>query len=133
MPREAPPSESLAELRREIESVDRSLVLLLAARLSAAQRALRVRVAQRRGLTDVGQERRVLLRSRLWARELGVPEPLVDRLFRTLIEEGKARFRAGKGPAEPPVVTVQLAGPAPDEARLRGASDAQLVAVPALR
>jgi chorismate mutase len=133
MPTEGRSAQSLAQLRREIESVDRSLVLLLAARLGAAQRALRVRAAQRRGLTDLAQERRVLQRSRQWARELGVSETLVEKLFRTLIEEGKARFRATGTPPELSVVTVLLPGPEAAEAELRGAPEPQLVAVPTLR
>jgi len=103
---------SLTQLRQEIESIDRSLVMLLAARLDAAQRALRVRVPHDRRATDTVQERRVLLRSHKWAKELGLPEALVDSLFRTLIEEGKARFHSGRAPeGSPAFITVLLAGP----------------------
>ncbi|MCW6167258.1 MAG: chorismate mutase [Thermoplasmatales archaeon] len=47
-------------MRNEIESVDRSIVLLLAARLDAARRALSLRAPSERRVTDPGQERRVL-------------------------------------------------------------------------
>lgn len=127
-------TESLAQLRQEIENVDRSLVLLLAARLDAAQRTLRFRSSHERRTTDGTQERRVLLRARGWARELGVPEQLVDTLFRTLIEEGKTRFQAGHAPAEPlPFVTVLLTAPERPSPALRGDSDLQLVTVTATR
>jgi chorismate mutase len=107
----SPEDESLGRLRQEIESIDRSLVLLLAARLHAARRALRVRVGQERRLTDRAQERRVLERSRRWAEELGLPPKFVEGLFRALMEEGKVHFQTSEGSSEPPVVTVLLEGP----------------------
>jgi chorismate mutase len=133
MPRESFPSDSLADLRREIESVDRSIVLLIAARMDAARRALQLRVANGRQVTDEAQERQVLERSRLWARELGLSELLVQDLFRTLIEEGKARFRSNAGPAESGLVTVLLAAADGTEVGLRSVPRSQLDAVPAPR
>jgi chorismate mutase len=133
MPRESCRPESLAQVRREIESVDRSIVLLVAARLDAARRALRLRVTHGHRMTDGAQERRVLERSREWALELGLPERLVQSLFSTLIEEGKARFRSSEAAADPEVVTVLLAAPAGPEVRLRGAPSLQLVAIPPSR
>lgn len=133
MSQASPPPGSLADLRREIESVDRSILLLLAARLEAAQRAIRLRAAHHRRLTDGAQERQVLERARGWARELGLPEPLVDQLLRTLIEEGKARFRSTEGPQPSGLVTVLLTGPGGPPTDLQGGRGAKLVAVPALR
>lgn len=118
----------LAAARQEIESIDRSIVLLLAARLAAAQRALRLRVSQHHGLTDVAQEHRVLERSRRWARGLGVPESLVERLFRTLLEEGKARYRSTEAPLEPACVTVLLAAPEAGTAPLQGSPRPEVAA-----
>lgn len=112
--------------------MDRSIVLLLAARLNAAQRALEVRVARHQRLTDEAQERRVLGRAARWAGELGVPETIVDRLFRTLVEEGKARFRRSER-APDRFVTVLLAGPGRAGVDLRKAPEPQVVAVPSLR
>lgn len=132
MLRQDPGVGSLAQLRQEIESVDRSIVLLLAARLAAAQRALGVRVAHHRPVTDEAQELRVLERSLRWARELGVPEALVERLFRTLIEEGKARFRrSDRSPDR--FVTVLIAGPDRIGVALQNGPEPQVVPVPALR
>ncbi len=129
MPLDRPGAESLVHLRHEIESVDRSIVLLLAARLDGAERAIRARVAHGRPVTDEAQEDRVLRRAREWARELGLPPALVDTLFRTLIAEGKARFRAADKPASSPFVTVLLAGPDGTRADVRNASETPLVAV----
>jgi chorismate mutase len=129
-----PYRESLARRRQEIESVDRSIVLLLAARLDAAQRAIRVRVAHDRQTTDLAQERRVLQRSRAWAQELGLPEKLVETLFRTLIEEGKARFQGGDSPEESsPFVTVLVAAPEGSMAELGNGAHPQVGAVSASR
>ncbi len=115
--------------------MDRSIVLLLAARLDAAQRAIHARVGHDpRRTTDAAQERRVLQRSRAWAREVGLPEKLVETLFRTLIEEGKARFHRGERPTNPlPFVTVLMAVPERSEEDLGSGADPQLVAVSAPR
>lgn len=133
MPSTGVRTESLLRLREEIESVDRSIVLLLAARLRAAQRALRVRALHGAPLTDDLQERRVLVRGHRWARELGVPEALVDHLLRTLMEEGKARHRRGEAPPGERFVTVLLAGPEGSRPDLRGGAKPQLLAVPPSR
>jgi chorismate mutase len=121
--------QTLTQIRGEIESVDRSIVLLLAARLEAAQRALRARAGRGHRLTDPAQERRVLQRSRRWAREVGVPEAIAEELFRTLIEEGKVRFRRSEAPGRSPVVTVLLADPHEEALDLGDRSREQLVAV----
>jgi chorismate mutase len=88
--------ESLAELRREIEEIDRSLVVLIAARLEAAQRAIAVRSARTGRVADPGQEHRVLLRAQRWSRELDVPESIVVPLIQRLLSLGKERSRAAR-------------------------------------
>ena len=103
--------DPLARVRQEIESVDRTIVLLLAARLDAARRALQLRLARDHRLTDREQEGRVRERGREWAEELGVSPELVDHLFGALMEEGKARFRRSEGLEESAVVAVFVAPP----------------------
>ena len=103
--------DPLTRLRLEIESIDRSIVLLLAARMDAAQRALRLRYAHQGRLTDREQESRVLERSRSWATELGLPRELVQALFQALMQEGKVRFHQTETPVASPVVTLLLAAP----------------------
>ncbi len=130
---ERPEHDSLTRLRREIESIDRSIVLLLAARLDAAQRALRVRVGRNREITDREQERRILSRSPKWAHELGLPRTQVDHLFRSLHEDGKARFRNTETPVESPVVTVLVAAPEGAGMALGSDPHSHLVSVPTSR
>jgi chorismate mutase len=130
---DARPSELLARVRHEIECVDRSIVLLLAARLDAAQRAIRLRTARNGRVTDPEQERRVLRRSYRWATELGLPRKLVDNLFRSLLEEGKTRFQTGENARELPAVTVLLAAPAGSAGDLGRDAHLQLVPVPSTR
>lgn len=124
-------AETLARLRREIESIDRSILLLLAARLHAAQRAIRVRGGRTGSVTDREQERRVLLRGQRWAEELGVPPRLVENLFRSLLEEGKTRVQVGEELPESPVVTLLLASPAESARSSQRDPRLQLVPVPA--
>jgi chorismate mutase len=133
MPPKRPVPDPLVALREEIESVDRSITLLLAARVDAAQRAIRWRSTQTTRIVDPEQEGRVLRRSRDWAIELGLPPKLVDHLFRALIAEGKARFLSHSETAEPPVVTVLLADPTVPVSVGERQPGPELVAVPASR
>ncbi len=127
-------SASLDRVRNEIESIDRSIVLLLAARLDAAQRALRVRAPSESRLTDRAQERRVLGRAHAWARELDLPAPLVEAVFRTLIEEGKARYEGRRhSELKPAPGPVLKGGPEGPPIELVRAGDPELVSVPAAR
>ena len=119
MTRPAAPPARLVELRAEIERIDRSLLLLVAARLRAARQAVALRSSVTGRLAEPEQELRVLLRGVAWARELGLPEALVQRLFRTLIEEGKAEYRTRGAPSDDPTVTVFVAEPAARPADLR--------------
>ncbi len=125
--------DSLDRIRQQIERVDRSIVMMLAARLATAQQALRLRAGHDGNLTDQKQERRVLARSRMWAEDLGVPPALVEDLFRSLVEEGKARFRSDAVVPEPPVVTVLLVDPALAPHDLERPPKVQVVAVPESR
>jgi chorismate mutase len=120
-------------LRHELESIDRQIVLLMAARLDAARRAIRVRTAQSSSITDRSQEVQILERSRAWAAELGLPPTLVDNLFRSLVEEGKARFLRGEQPPESPGVTVLLAPPRRLRSDLGEHPNPELLPVPAIR
>lgn len=110
--------EQLAGLREEIASIDRSLLLLLAARLTAAQQAIATRVALTGSLTDGAQEARVLHRAQRWGDELDLPPALVERLFRALLEEGKSRQRSGRRQDDRSIVTVQLRVPSEPDPEL---------------
>jgi len=82
---------TLADVRREIARSDRTIVCLVAARLRAARRAIRLRVAAGEDLTDRDQEAVVLERAQQWSEELGVPPELAAVLLRALIDAGKGR------------------------------------------
>lgn len=93
---EDPPAESsLPALRAEIEQIDRAIVALLAARLDAAGAAIRLRSRLDGRIENPTQEARVLARARKWGATLGLPAAVTNTVFRTLIDEGKARFAAG--------------------------------------
>lgn len=82
---------TLDDVRHEIARIDRTLVCLVAARLRAARRAIRLRAAAGADLTDRDQEAVVLERAQQWSEELGVPPELVGVLLRALIDAGKGR------------------------------------------
>ena len=101
-------------------------MLLLAARLDAARRAIRVRARVQNRMTDTEQERRIFQRTQDWAEELRLPPKLVESLFRSLIEEGKARYLSEEALPDSPVVTVLLNRPRVPAARRNGEATPEL-------
>ncbi len=126
MPADPPDAAVLAQIREEIESADRSIVLLLAARLDAARRAIRVRARIQNRMTDTEQERRIFQRTQEWAEELRLPPKLVENLFRSLLEEGKARYLTEEALHDAPVVTVLLSRPRVPASRRKGEASPEL-------
>jgi chorismate mutase len=123
----------LARLRTEIEGIDRALLLLLVARMNAAGRAIDARIARGEPVTDTLQEQKVMDRSRGWGEQLGLPRPLVEGLFRDLLDTGKARYLAGGSKAEPPRVTVRIDPPGLLENEIRTRLRVELASVAAAR
>jgi len=91
----------LASLRRDLEEIDRAIVLLLAARVEAARLTIAYRTERGGAVTLLPQEERVLDRARVWAADVGLAPSVVDTVFRSLIIEGKSPFRA-RVPDTPP-------------------------------
>ena len=85
---------TLVSVRRDLEQIDRAIVLLLAARVDAASTAIRLRFRRDGRVANPAQEARVLARARGWAKDIGVSSDLTDSVFRALLEAGKARFRS---------------------------------------
>jgi len=90
---DAPPAgPTLVSVRRDLEQIDRAIVLLLAARVDAASTAIRLRSRLDGRIANPAQEARVLARAREWAKDLGLSPDLTDSIFRAILEAGKARF-----------------------------------------
>lgn len=79
----------LRELREELARIDHALVVLMAARLRAAHRAVRIRRAFGEPATNSVQELVVLDRAREWSEEFGVPPSLAVRMVQVLVDAGK--------------------------------------------
>jgi chorismate mutase len=126
MPSDPHDAAVLARIRQEIESVDRSIALLLAARIDAAQRAIRVRSRVQNRVTDTEQERKIFQRTQEWAEELRLPPKLVENLFRSLIEEGKARYLSEEALPDSPVVPLLLSRPRVPTVRRKSEASPQL-------
>jgi chorismate mutase len=105
-PKEEAPS--LLAVRREIERIDRALVLLVAARVEAACSAIRIRSETDGQISDSVQEELVIARAQAWAEQVGISPTFVETMFRAVLAAGKERFRAspsvpwphGEGPRE---------------------------------
>ena len=105
MPATQAPARTLAEIRTEIEGIDRSLLLLMSERVRVAREAIEVRRRLGEKVTHRAQERRVLGRALRWAEELGLSPQLVTPIVRQLIAEGK---RSKRRSIPTGVVTVYL-------------------------
>lgn len=87
---------TLAELREEIEDIDRELVELIARRTYVADTIAQVK--DQRGLptTDEEQEQRVMDRAGRNAEQFDVDANLVKAIFRLLIELNKVEQRSNR-------------------------------------
>lgn len=84
---------SLAELREEIESIDREMVELIARRTYVAETVAQVKEQQDIPTTDEDQEQRVMDRAGENAQRFDVDANLVKAIFRLLIELNKVEQR----------------------------------------
>ncbi|AWB28606.1 chorismate mutase [Halococcoides cellulosivorans] len=87
---------SLAELREEIESIDRELVELIARRTYVADTIAEVKAEQDLPTTDEDQETRVMDRAGENAEQFDVDANLVKAIFRLLIELNKVEQRESR-------------------------------------
>lgn len=91
---------SLLAARREIEEIDRVLVLLVAARVDAACSAIRIRSESDGPLSDPVQEAVVIARAQVWAKRAGLSPALAETIFRAVLAAGKDRVATSRGPHE---------------------------------
>jgi chorismate mutase len=84
---------SLAELREEIEALDRELVELIAQRTYVADTIARVKAEEGLPTVDEAQEQRVMDRAGENADRFDVDTNLVKAVFRLLIELNKVEQR----------------------------------------
>jgi chorismate mutase len=87
---------SLAELREEIESIDRELVELIARRTYVADSIAAVKAEQGLPTTDESQEEQVMERAGRNAEQFDVDSNLVKAVFRLLIELNKVEQRESR-------------------------------------
>ncbi|MGA7476485.1 MAG: chorismate mutase [Thermoplasmata archaeon] len=83
---------SLLSVRRDLEEIDRAIVLLVAARVEAAGAAIRLRCEGNGRVSDPAQERRVIARAQGWAEQAGLSPARMRTIFRAVVEAGKDRF-----------------------------------------
>jgi chorismate mutase len=76
----------LADLRNEIEAVDREILARVARRVELARRAGALKREQQAATLDPGREAAIIRRAVETGRGLDLPEEGVRRLFWTLIE-----------------------------------------------
>ncbi|WP_128475943.1 chorismate mutase [Halorussus pelagicus] len=91
--RRHPDEMSLAELREEIESIDREIVELIARRTYVAETVAEVKAQREMPTTDEDQEQRVMDRAGENAEQFDVDANLVKAIFRLLIELNKVEQR----------------------------------------
>lgn len=86
----------LAELRAEIESIDREIVELIAQRTYVAESVARVKREHDIPTTDESQEEQVMERAGENAERFDVDSNLVKAVFRLLIELNKVEQRESR-------------------------------------
>jgi chorismate mutase len=99
--RRRPAEKNLRAYRRKIATVDQRIVRLLARRWTLVQETMEFKRSRQLTLFDATQEKRVLARARRWARALDLAVPAVDRLFRSIIQEGRQQATLPDDPLRP--------------------------------
>ncbi|HEY1198901.1 MAG TPA: chorismate mutase [Thermoplasmata archaeon] len=99
---------SLVSIRRDLEEIDRAIVLLVAARVEAACTAIRLRSEGNGEVSDPAQEERVLARAQGWAEQAGLSPARVRTIFRAVVGAGKDRFATESRPLRRPVLSTRV-------------------------
>jgi chorismate mutase/prephenate dehydratase len=100
----------LEELRRQLDTVDRELIELIARRLGIVASVGASKAGTGTPVRDVQRERAVLASAALTARQLGVSEDLIRRIFREIIGHAVDRQAAELIPTSTQLVTVAFQG-----------------------
>src|SRR6185437_4271992 len=104
------PMADLEELRRQLDTVDRELIELIARRLGIVASVGASKAGTGIPVRDVQRERAVLASAALTARQLGVSEDLIRRIFREIIGHAVDRQAAELIPTSTQLVTVAFQG-----------------------
>ena len=81
----APFDPSLSELRLAIETIDETIVRVIAERMALSRAVGRVKVATGQPIMDPAREAAVVARAALLARDVGLPEDEIRALYWRLI------------------------------------------------
>lgn len=90
--------EELAQLRRDIESIDRRVVELLAERLELGKRTGEIKRDAGKPILDAAREAEVIRRAVTAARELGVPQEATREIFWHIVGMSRRVQEGGDAP-----------------------------------
>ena len=90
--------EELTQLRRDIESIDRRVVELLAERLELGKRTGEIKRDAGKPILDAAREAEVIRRAVTAARELGVPQEATREIFWHIVGMSRRVQEGGDAP-----------------------------------
>lgn len=90
--------EELAQLRRDIERIDRRVVELLAERLELGKRTGEIKRDAGKPILDAAREAEVIRRAVTAARELGVPQEATREIFWHIVGMSRRVQEGGDAP-----------------------------------
>lgn len=88
----------LAQIRREIETIDRRIIELLAERIELGRRTGEIKREAGRPILDAAREAEVIRRAVTAARELGVPQEATREIFWHVVGMSRREQEGGKAP-----------------------------------
>ena len=91
-------TSELAQLRRDIEQLDRRIVELLAERLEIGRRTGAIKREAGRPILDAAREAEVIRRAVTAARELGVPQEETREIFWHIVGMSRRVQESGEAP-----------------------------------
>lgn len=84
-------NKKIGELRKNIDKIDEELLKKLVERFSVVDKISRVKKIEGRNIEDKEREKKLKQSRSLMARNLGLEEKFVERLFSLVVNESKKR------------------------------------------
>ncbi len=85
---------NLADIRAEVNAIDRAIVKLLGRRTKYAKAALRFKTDVK-SIADPAHRKRLFAQRKRWAARHGVDEKLIGRIYQAIVDESKRVHLAG--------------------------------------
>jgi chorismate mutase/prephenate dehydratase len=80
---------NLEQLRKKIDALDKKILTTLSERLATAEKIGKIKKMTGKNITDLQRERELFALHQAWAEDLQLPEKLVIKVFKLILQQSK--------------------------------------------